>query len=155
MGKEKAGKEVSATVTPQTRTSRFELKYWLTPFQYYEIRNALLPYMKPDFFTRKARRKKYLVRSLYFDTHDYSAHQEKMSGNCDRVKFRLRTYSAAIEDTARIRVELKVRLANTMEKHSAFVSLDEYQHFMRQWHWPKNEEPVLGEFERYVHLRAL
>jgi len=30
--------------------------------------------------------KRYKVRSLYFDTYDYRAFQQKLSGDCERVK---------------------------------------------------------------------
>lgn len=134
---------------------RFEFKYRLTYLQYLKVRNAILPYMNPDHFTRAASGKKYLVRSLYFDTYDYRAYDEKLSGDSERVKFRMRTYSDSMAGTPAIRVELKVRKANTMVKHGSFISAGDYLSFMQNWHWPTAGNPILDEFERYLHWKTL
>jgi len=136
-------------------TWRFELKYRLNYLQYQKLRIAVLPYMKMDFFTHTNQNKKYLVRSLYFDTYDYGLYYEKMSGDSDRIKFRIRTYSQILIDNRFIRVELKVRKANMMKKYSLFILSTDYHFFMKNKHWPNNYNPVLAEFERYFHLRAL
>lgn len=135
--------------------SRFELKYRLTYFQYLKIRNAIRPYMVMDTYTRGAPNSRYLVRSLYFDTGDYQAYEQKMSGDCDRVKFRLRTYG--IEDTERnpVRVELKLRQGNRMVKKSVFVPGDEYRYFIRHRHWRDLHNPVTTEFERQTLTKGL
>lgn len=134
---------------------RLELKYRLNYFQYYQIRNALQPYMKPDHYTTVAQDNKYLVRSLYFETYDYRACYEKMNGESERVKFRLRTYNNSLRGDPIIRAELKARKANNMEKYSAFVSAADYLYFMRYRHWPKAGDPVRDEFERHLHLKEL
>lgn len=135
--------------------SRFELKYHLTCLQYYKVRNALMPYMKPDHFTTVAPEGKYLVRSLYFENYDYRAYYEKMNGDSERIKLRIRTYADSINDDPVIRVELKVRKANTMEKYGSLVSAADYLFFMQRWHWPSEGDPVLSEFERYLLLKEL
>lgn len=97
----------------------------------------------------------YTVRTLYFDTYDYRAYQEKVNGDHDRIKFRLRTYSREISRNADIRAEMKVRKGNAMEKHGVLVSPESYSFFMKKKRWPDNNEPVLQEFERYTHLWGL
>ena len=87
---------------------RFELKYRLDNFQYQKLRIAIHPYMKTDYFTRTAPQKKYLVRSLYFDTYHYNLNYKKVSGDNERVNFRLRTYSEDINDNGDIRTETSV-----------------------------------------------
>lgn len=134
---------------------RFESKYRISKHQYYGVKNALMPFMQLDPFTSVTPNKKYLVRSLYFDTLDYQAYYEKISGDCDRVKFRIRTYTETIEDNPTIRVELKVRKGVMMEKFSSFVKAFQYQEFMNSWHWPLENDPVLDEFERNLHLKHL
>ena len=134
---------------------RFESKYKISRQQYYQIRNALVPYMRFDPFTRAASENKYLVRSLYFDTPDYQAYFEKISGDCNRVKFRIRTYIETIESNPTIRVELKVRKGVMMEKYGYFVAASQYQEFMNEWHWSMENIPVLDEFERNLHLKQL
>lgn len=133
---------------------RFELKYRINYFDYYQIRSALVPYMKKDYFTLKGQGQKYLVRSLYYDTYDYKSYDEKMSGDCDRIKFRLRTYSDTYSDEGKVRAELKVRRGNAMEKFTAFVNGCDYKSFMKNGLW-NVDNPVLDEYSRYVHLREL
>ena len=134
---------------------RFELKYRLSHFQYLKLRNAIYPYMKKDRYTKVAAGNGYLVRSLYYDTYDYRAYFEKMSGNNQRIKFRLRSYSKTIKENGAVRVELKVRKANLVEKYSSFVPVDHYKYFILNRCWPQNNDPVLIEFERYLHLKDL
>ncbi len=147
---------MSSIVPREIITSqRLESKYRITRLQYYKIKNALVPYMQIDEFTNAVPSKKYLVRSLYFDTHDYQAYYEKVSGNCDRVKFRIRTYVDSMEGNPTIRVELKVRKGVLMEKYGYFVPVSDYCEFMKRWHWPLENNPVLDEFERNLHLKNL
>ncbi len=134
---------------------RLELKYRISFMQYHKLKIALYPYMKADYYTHNADKKRYLVRSLYFDTYDYSIYQEKMSGDSERIKFRLRSYSEELNDDTLIKVEMKVRQANAMEKLGEQISLEQYLHFIKKKRWPEHDSPVLNEFERYVHLKAL
>jgi SPX domain protein involved in polyphosphate accumulation len=140
---------------PADDNSRIELKYRLNYFHYLKIRNAIIPYVKKDSFTLRSQGKGYLVRSLYFDTYDYKAYHEKMSGDSDRIKFRLRSYSQELDEHTVIKAELKVRKANVVEKHTTVISADYYKYFMRHHCWPENDNPILSEFERYVHLKEL
>lgn len=134
---------------------RFELKYIINYFQYHKIRIALLPYMKKDYYTMQAPDQKYFVRTLYYDTYDYDAYHEKMSGDYDRIKFRIRTYSRVFKKNAIVRVELKVRKGNTMEKFTSFVTGKDYLFFMKNKIWEEENNPVLNEFIRYMHMRDL
>lgn len=147
---------MSSIIQQETiKSRRFESKYRISSHQYYQIKSALVPYMQLDKFTNATPRNKYRVRSLYFDTLDYQAYFEKISGDCDRVKFRIRTYAETLEDNPTIRVELKVRKGILMEKYSYFVTTPQYQEFMNEWHWPVENSPVLGEFERSLQLKHL
>ena len=147
---------MSSTLQPEIIFSRrFESKYRISRHQYYQVKNALVPFMRIDPFTRAASENKYLVRSLYFDTPDYQAYFEKISGDCNRVKFRIRTYTETIESNPTIRVELKVRKGVMMEKYGYFVAASQYQEFMDEWHWPLKNNPVLDEFERNLHIKHL
>lgn len=143
------------SVAPDPGNWRFEYKYRLTPFQYHRVKAAIRPFMRIDPYTHRAPNGRYLVRSLYFDTSDFRAYQEKIDGVCDRTKLRIRTYKPTFQESEAIRVELKARKGISMEKHSTFVDPRDYESFMRTNHWPKNDNPVLSEFERYVHLKTL
>lgn len=135
---------------PIDTDSRYELKYRLTYFQYLKIRNAIRSYMIMDPFTQAQATNRYLVRSLYFDTDDYHSFDQKMNGDCDRVKLRLRTYPYGEEYMQCVRVELKLRQSNRAVKKSVFVPLDEYLHFMTTRHWQSFDHPVTNGFERTV-----
>ena len=133
---------------------RFEYKYRLNYQQYLQIRSAILPDMRKDDYTLAAPHHKYLVRSLYFDSDTFQNFIEKVDGDCDRVKLRIRTYHTAPLEDISLRVELKARKGLTVEKHSTWTSFSHYQSFMKNWHWQETDDPVLSEFERYVQLKG-
>lgn len=137
---------------------RFELKYRISPQQYNCVKNALLPYMKLDNYTRVSPSGSYLVRSLYFDTFDFKAYHEKMGGDFGRIKIRVRSYTDQESGDLPLRVELKTRRGSAMEKFSTFIPAWSFSEFLKTWHWPDNinkNDPVLVEFERLLHLRTL
>lgn len=134
---------------------RFEYKYRLAYDHYLRVRSFILPYMKKDPFTDGPGGRRYIVRSLYFDTDKLDAFVEKLNGDQDRVKLRIRSYQSKAEKDMLLRVEFKARKGMAMEKHSTWVSLDAYRQFMDTWHWPDRSDPVLLEFERYVHLKGM
>lgn len=135
------------------QNSRFELKYRIHYQEYLKIKNALQIYMKKDKFTNKTKGNGYLVRSLYFDTDQYASYHEKMDGNNERVKLRIRSYSKHPEDDSPIRVELKNRERNLVIKKSSFVTFDEYSEFLRTRHFSNTKDPVLIEFEKHMHSK--
>lgn len=130
---------------------RFETKYRINIHEYFAIKNALPLYMKRDSYTRKNPSKQYLVRSLYYDTRDYRMYTEKIDGIGNRMKFRIRTYGTDPVDKPDIRVEIKVRKGNGMEKYGCFISCQDYQGYMQNQCWETSNDPVLAEFARYVH----
>jgi hypothetical protein len=134
---------------------RYELKYRINMWQYNQVKLALVPYMKMDPYTLRAPDRKYLVRSLYFDSPDYLSYREKINGDFGRIKFRIRTYTDDAAEAAPVRVELKTRRGNTMVKYATFVSAAECDEFLRTRHWPNTEHPVLREFERLALVRNL
>jgi len=130
---------------------RFEKKYRINLREYYAIKNSLAPYMNFDSFTRIAPNNKYLVRSLYFDTRDYKTYKEKINGDSNRIKFRIRTYDPQPRENADIRVELKVRVGNSMEKFWSFISLQQYETLLNKQKTHPDNNPVLVEFLRYIY----
>jgi SPX domain protein involved in polyphosphate accumulation len=134
---------------------RFEYKYRLTYQQYYRVRSAILPFMKKDRFSLARPQGNYYVRSLYFDSNKFTNYEEKMNGNADRLKLRIRTYENNLEPDDNLRVEMKARKGLTMEKHSAWIKYAAYQEFMATRHWPEPGNPILEEFERYCFLKEL
>jgi len=133
---------------------RFEYKYRLTYQQYLCVRSAILPFMKKDRYTLAGIGCRYPVRSLYFDTDDLNNYEEKVNGDCDRVKLRIRSYSLTPPEGLNLRVELKARKGMAMEKHSTWIGHQDYIEFMTSGHWKSQPDEVLQEFERYVHLKS-
>ncbi len=111
--------------------------------------------MQMDKYSLAAPQQRYLVRSLYFDTDTFTNYVEKVHGDCDRVKLRIRSYSAEPSRNLPLRAEFKARRGITVEKHSTWIGLDDYQHFSSNRHWLEHTDPILVEFERYVHLKSL
>lgn len=134
---------------------RFEYKYRLPVRQYYQLKNALTVHMQADSYTLKSPEGRYLVRSLYFDNDLFQAYYEKIEGNFGRIKCRIRTYGPYLEDDSVLRVELKNRWGESIEKHSTFISAQDYLSFMDNRHWPDRDNKVLQEFERIYYLRAM
>ena len=137
--------------TKMNSESRYETKYRINYSTYFAIKNAIPSYLRPDLHTKCSAQKRYLVRSLYFDTRDYRFYSEKIHGVSNRIKFRIRTYGSHPADLPDIRVEMKVRIGKLMEKHGAFVTYPEYLRFMKFGIWDSCQDPVLSEFTRYVH----
>lgn len=134
---------------------RFEYKYRLPVQQYLQVKNCIKPYMEIDEYTNRAPGRKYLVRSIYYDSIFLDAFYEKVDGISDRIKFRIRSYAETMEEGQVLRAEMKVRKGAITEKHGSFISNTEYLTFMRTRHWPEVRDPVMAEFERYVHLKTL
>ncbi|NLN70202.1 MAG: polyphosphate polymerase domain-containing protein [Chloroflexi bacterium] len=135
--------------------TRFERKYRCNGAQYHAVKNALYPYLSRDYYTQKAPKHRYLVRSLYFDTSHYQMFVQKAGGDSDRIKYRIRTYGQSARENPDIRVEMKIREANLIKKFGAYVTVEECQHFLQHRHWENQDDLVLQEFERQAHLLNL
>ena len=135
--------------------TRFELKYQLSVFEHQKIKCALAGFTSLDKYTMATPRKMYLVRSLYFDTFNYNAYVEKMTGENNRVKLRFRSYYKTKDSSPFVNVELKTRRGLKITKYSAMVSTGEYDYFIKRRRWSDNKVGVLIDFERLVHLKNL
>jgi hypothetical protein len=139
---------------PEIGPWRFEYKYLLPFPKVYQVRNAILPYVELDPFSADTENGKYLVRSLYFDTRYLNFYQEKIDGDNDRIKFRIRTYSQTLDENTVLKAEIKVRKGVLMEKYSTFIQHEDYLEFMQSHQW-ESEDPVLLEFTRYFWMKGL
>ncbi len=146
---------ISKNKSTQVIPWRFEYKYRMDIWKYHQVKNNLVPFMEMDEHTRKSEHNRYLVRSLYYDNDQFQAYYEKIEGNFGRIKCRIRTYSEKMDGNSVLKVELKNRWGESIEKYSTLVSPKDYYSFMDNRHWPDQENPVLQEFERIYYLRAL
>ncbi len=136
-------------------SNRLELKYQINVFDYFRLKNRLACYADPDQYSQKSQEKRYLVRSLYYDTFDYRAYVEKITGEPYRIKLRVRSYYPQRTQAPFVNVELKARWNNFITKYSTRVPLKEFDHFHKTGSWLHYSSPVLIEFERLIRLRNL
>lgn len=107
-------------------SKRFEHKYWISWAQYFSLRNLLrrhLPFDK----NANPQTGEYLIRSLYFDSHDFRCVQEKNNGLEFRKKYRARCYG--LDTPASIKLEIKYRNKNRIWKQSQSISPQEFHGF--------------------------
>jgi hypothetical protein len=96
--------------------ARFEFKYVLPLKKRDLIESELKNFLQYDPFVEDRLDKKYVVRSLYFDSPEYSAFYDKVDGLHSRSKFRLRTYALNEKEGAPIYLEIKGRHNNLVYK---------------------------------------
>jgi SPX domain protein involved in polyphosphate accumulation len=135
-------------------TTRFERKYLIDQAQYHQVRNELQLQMTTDGYTRQGGGS-YLVRSLYYDTRDFSAFHERSDGNFGRIKLRVRSYCERADPDQPISVEIKTKKGNAMEKFACLVGLNDYLAFQRSLHWACPGNEVTSEFERLYRVRLM
>ncbi len=78
--------------------------------------------MRPDAHTDK--HGSYLVRSLYFDTLDFRAYHDKMSGSAERHKLRVRVYP---DSATFVRFEVKSRYTSFIHKITVDLPISELE----------------------------
>ena len=91
---------------------RHELKYLITPAELTVLRSALAPMMQLD------QGHEYLIRSLYFDTINDDALEEKIAGVGNRKKYRIRIYN--FNDRV-IKLECKSKYGDLISKQSVSI----------------------------------
>ena len=103
---------------------RVELKYFVDRSARTALEKDLCAFMPPDSHSESA--EGYLVRSLYFDTHDYMAYHEKLAGTAVRHKLRMRVYGDKPEKAPFVRLEVKSRYNETINKITVDVPQKDY-----------------------------
>lgn len=103
---------------------RVELKYFVGRTARTALEKDLRAFIPPDSHSESA--EGYLVRSLYFDTHDYMAYHEKMAGTAVRHKLRIRVYGERPHKAPFVRLELKSRYNETINKITVDVPIEDY-----------------------------
>lgn len=98
---------------------RHELKFFISPAQYYILSNTLKRVLHPD--PHGDENNQYHIRSLYFDTAFDSALMDKINGTANRDKYRIRIYN--FSDSV-IRLECKSKFRDLISKRSVGISRD-------------------------------
>ena len=92
---------------------RHELKYFITPAEMTVLRGVLTPVMQLD--PNGNEHNEYHIRSLYFDTINDDALDEKIAGVGNRKKYRIRIYN--FSDRV-IKLECKSKYGDLISKQS-------------------------------------
>ena len=95
---------------------RHELKYHITPAELTVLRGVLAPVMQLD--PNGNENNKYHIRSLYFDTINDDALDEKIAGVGNRKKYRIRIYN--FSDKV-IKLECKSKYGDLISKQSVSI----------------------------------
>ncbi|MBR5224060.1 MAG: polyphosphate polymerase domain-containing protein [Clostridia bacterium] len=98
---------------------RHELKYFITPAEMSVLRNVLTPVMQLD--PNGDENNEYHIRSLYFDTINDDALEEKIAGVGNRKKYRMRIYN--FSDKV-IKLECKSKYGDLISKQSVSIPRD-------------------------------
>jgi SPX domain protein involved in polyphosphate accumulation len=99
--------------------SRFESKYIVDPRVVPEMRRFLTSFTKPDRFAALRAGYRYPVCSLYLDSPDLMLYQQTVSGEKDRFKLRIRTYTDDPSQPAYL--EVKRKMNSVVHKRRAGV----------------------------------
>ena len=95
---------------------RHELKYHITPAELTVLRGVLAPLMQLD--PNGNENNEYHIRSLYFDTINDDALEEKIAGVGNRKKYRIRIYN--FSDKV-IKLECKSKYGDLISKQSVSI----------------------------------
>lgn len=98
---------------------RHELKYYITPAELHVLRSVLTPVMQLD--PNGNENNEYHIRSLYFDTINDDALEEKIAGVGNRKKYRMRIYN--FSDRV-IKLECKSKYGDLISKQSVSIPRD-------------------------------
>ena len=102
-------------------TKRKELKYYISCKEYVILSNFLRKVLTEDKYNNKLLGG-YFIRSLYFDTFDNKAFEEKMAGIEKRAKYRLRLYDI---NTKKVKFEIKSKFNDCIVKETAIISRED------------------------------
>jgi SPX domain protein involved in polyphosphate accumulation len=108
----------SGTPGPQGRLQRLEQKYLLDEPTLSRIRRDLELYCEPDAHSSRRPDREgagplgYEIHSLYLDSPNLAFHRAKMRGDPERLKLRVRCYSA----TSPVFLELKRKISDVVDK---------------------------------------
>ena len=98
---------------------RHELKYFISPAEMQVLRGILTPAMQLD--PNGNENNEYHIRSLYFDTINDDALEEKIAGVGNRKKYRIRIYN--FSDKV-IKLECKSKYGDLISKQSVTIPRD-------------------------------
>ena len=112
--------------------SRNECKFLLNYDQHRLLKNRFDLLFRQDRYAQKGL-KAYPVLSAYFDTSDLDFFYQKINGEFDHTKIRLRTYDRKFTAGAKVFLEAKLKWADQQEK--VRISLDFEKNLLNPLKW--------------------
>lgn len=97
---------------------RYEYKYLVPTAQIDDLRQRILPFLRPDPFASRAVDGQYTVRSLYFDSPSFDMYHTKIDHLSHRMKVRLRGYNMGTDATP-VFMEIKRKYEAPIVKNRA------------------------------------
>ena len=137
---------------------RYERKYLVPNEQMDALRSRLMTFVRPDTYASKNEKglHEYVVRSIYFDSHNLISYYEKGDGIMFRRKFRIRGYDN-YEEGCKVVFEIKRKIENRIRKHRAFMYFDDMDSIFstkdveRYVVKDKNYETAVDEARRFFY----
>lgn len=126
---------------------RYERKYLVPNFMMDKLRNRLMSFVRPDIHAGENGGKvEYTVRSIYFDTPNLDAYQEKDQGLKDRKKLRIRGYNEYREGN-QVFLEIKRKFGNRIAKNRALTNYDKLEKLIESGDWNPSKDMPEKMFE--------
>ena len=139
-----------------TLASRYECKYVISPMIVGAIRQYIQPFVRPDPFASLREGYRYPICSLYLDTDDLQLYQQTVSGEKNRFKLRVRTYS---DDPARaVFLEVKRRINNIVRKRRARLTRAQADQLLGERYLEGLSQlsgKLLADVEYFLHHQSL
>jgi len=139
---------------------RYELKYLITWQQRDALIADLQQQMQPD--SHGDATGNYTITSLYYDTATYDAYWEKIEGEKQRRKVRVRTYGEqTVQPHTLCYLEIKQRQDKTLTKkrvllpYSDAVALDTLDSLAQRPDLSESDRATISEVSYLYHVRAL
>lgn len=103
-------------------TLRYEKKYLVHNTQLNALRDRFTPFLRADIYaeTEQFGFPEYTVRSIYYDSHDKKALDEKIAGVEERKKLRIRGYNTW-DDNSNVFLEIKRKIGNRIYKNRSLI----------------------------------
>ncbi|MCC5916494.1 MAG: polyphosphate polymerase domain-containing protein [Cryomorphaceae bacterium] len=136
---------------------RYERKY-LVPIRHLtDLRKRFAPFVENDKYgiPRKEGVREYTVRSIYLDSLDWNAYDEKIEGLRDRNKLRIRGYNEYHPDNS-VFFEIKHKYENRIGKSRGLIPFNEINNLLEngaieRFHPPNDPKGMHNDLRRFLY----
>lgn len=108
---------------------RLEYKYYIHRDRLDSLRRDILPFLCYDRYIESQDKPEYTVRSVYLDSHSFVTYKEKLSGDRDRNKYRIRGYNELTDDST-VFLEIKRKEVGHISKDRALIYYRDLEEFL-------------------------